>query len=108
MIEKTLVQAGSAGAAGVLAQYAEKSALFGATLSGGMVASAGIAALAYFLAPQARGSMVNAASGAIDGAATWLALKYVAPAIGVQARPAMTYAVSQPRAIAPFIQRVEI
>lgn len=107
-MEKTLIQAGSAAGAGVIAQYAEKSALFGATLSGGLVASAGIAALAYFLAPQARGNMVNAASGAIDGAATWLALKYVAPAVGIQARPAMTYAVSQPRAMVPFIQRVEI
>ena len=108
-MEKMLVQAGSAAGAGVLAQYAEKSQLFGASLSGGLVASAGVAALAYFLAPQARGNMVGAASGAIDGVASWLAVKYIAPALGITARPvAVTYAASQPRAVVPFIQRVEI
>ena len=90
-MEKTLIQAGTAAGTGVVAEYAEKGKLFGETLSGGLVAAAGIAALAYFMAPTARGTTVQMTGGAIDGAATWLALKYLAPALGVKGRSAPVY-----------------
>ena len=107
-MEKTLVQTGSAAGAGLISQYVEKKALFGATVSGGLVASVGIGALAYFLTPSARGNMVQATAGMLDGAATYLALKYVSPMLGVAAAPVRTYAASAPRQYLPITQRVEI
>ncbi len=79
--EKMLVQGGAAAGTAVLAELVEKKKWLGTTVSGGLVTSLATAALAYFMAPTARGNMIPALTGVVDGSAAYLALRYVGPMI---------------------------
>lgn len=74
-----LLQAASAAGAGVVTEYAQRKNLVGT--SSGLIAALALLGIGYFMAPTSRGSMLPVTAGMVDGAATWLGMKYIVPVV---------------------------